>query len=500
VKAALYLRVSTDAQTERFSLPAQRRILAEFCERQGWQYEVYEDAGISGETISARPAMQRLLRDAQAKAFGVALAVEVERFSRSTDLFDWLAIRKTFRDAGIRWGTPSQLFAPDDPEDGFLTVLFGALAAREKQKLVQRTRRGKEQAVRQGRYIASWRPYGYTVADGRLQVKDDEARTIRYIFALNRDGRTIREIVRTLNRERIPTPRQAFGHTLAGTQWQRSTVRHILANPLYAGCAYYGKTRQVGGRRERQPEDTWLAIPAPRIISDEEFSLAQRRIQHNAAVAKRNQRNVYVLKGLVFCQCGRLMYGNPCGGRRYYRPNCQDARHVRADELEALVWREVVRALRQPALVLAEAKRQREARFGEQDEATLRLGTVRAALARLPAERERVLLQHQEGYLDWPAAKARLDSIRRRQADLEDERDRLEARLWSAAAHREQDASLRALLERFGKRLAALAPEERMLVIRGFLRRVTVAPDGGVTLDGYLPPAPTNSRTRGKGQ
>ena len=130
MKAALYLRVSTDAQTERFSLPAQRRILAEFCERQGWQYEVYEDAGISGETISARPAMQRLLRDAQAKAFGVALAVEVERFSRSTDLFDWLAIRKTFRDAGIRWGTPSQLFAPDDPEDGFLTVLFGALAAR----------------------------------------------------------------------------------------------------------------------------------------------------------------------------------------------------------------------------------------------------------------------------------------------------------------------------------------------------------------------------------
>jgi hypothetical protein len=105
----------------------------------------------------------------------------------------------------------------------------------------------------------------------------------------------------------------------------------------------------------------------------------------------------------------------------------------------------------------------------------------------------------QEGHLKWPAAKARLDEIRRRQADLEDERDRLESRLSSAAAYREQEPSLRALLERFGRRLQAPTPEERMPVVRSFVRRVTVAPDGGFTLDSYLP-SPANSRRRGKGQ
>src|SRR5205809_968283 len=115
MKAALYVRVSTEAQTEKFSLPAQRRILTEYAERQKWEYEIYEDAGISGETLDARPAMQRLLWDVAAGRVGVALAMELTRFSRSRDLFDWLTIRKTFRTAGIQWGTPQQLFSPDDP-------------------------------------------------------------------------------------------------------------------------------------------------------------------------------------------------------------------------------------------------------------------------------------------------------------------------------------------------------------------------------------------------
>ncbi len=500
MRAGLYVRVSTEGQTEKFGLPAQRRILTEFAERQGWQHEIYEDAGISGETLDARPAMLKLLKDAEAGRLDVVLAVELERFSRSQDLFDWLVIKKTFREAKVKWGTPNQLFSPDDPEDAFLSVLFGALSAREKQKFIQRTRRGKEQAARQGRYIATWRPYGYTVEDGKLSVKEDEARTVRHIFQLNRKGKSIREIVRTLNRDRIPTPRQAFGHKLAGTQWQRSTIGYLLSNPLYVGRAFYGKTRQVAGKREQQSEEKWVTIPAPRIVSDGDFNLAQQRIRQNAALAERNQHNIYELKGLVFCSCGRRMYGQPSGDRRYYRPNCKDAHHVRADKIESLVWQEVMRALKHPDLIVAEAKKQRESRFGEKDEVALRLETVRAALAKIPTERERVSLQHQEGYLEWSKAKARLDEIKQREAELEEERGRLESRLTSAAADREQEASLRTLLKRFDTRLQTLTAEERMLVLRGFVKRVVITPAGEVSIDAYLPSREASQRTRGKGQ
>lgn len=62
--------------------------MTEYCERQGWEYEICEDAGISGETIDGRPGMLRLLELARTGKIQVALAVEMERFSRSTDLED----------------------------------------------------------------------------------------------------------------------------------------------------------------------------------------------------------------------------------------------------------------------------------------------------------------------------------------------------------------------------------------------------------------------------
>lgn len=52
---------------------------------------------------------------------------------------------------------------------------------------------------------------------------------------------------------------------------------------------------------------------------------------------------------------------------------------------------------------------------------------------------------------------------------------------------REQEANLRAILERFGRRLPNLTAEEKAVVLRGFVQRVTVGTDRALTLDGYLP-------------
>ncbi len=488
MKAGLYLRVSSPGQVEKFSLPAQRRILTEHCERQGWQYEVYEDAGISGETLDARPGMLRLLADARAGRIGVALAVELERFSRSQDLFDWLVVRRTFREASIRWGTPAQLFSPDDPEDAFLSVLFGALASREKTKFLLRARRGKDESARQGRFVASVRPYGYTIDERRrLVVKDDEAEVVRRIFASNREGVGVRAIARTLTREHIPTPRQAFGHPLAGSGWSKATVSRVLANRLYVGQASWGRRRKVAGKLERRPEAEWITIPAPRLVSDEDFALTQKRIRANARMMARNRTHEYLLTALLTCErCGKPLHGSGSHGRRYYRPTCEHAENARADRIEAAVWAELVRGMQHPSLILAEAKRQREAKFSEGDATALRLDAVRAALQKIPGELERISLQHQEGYLPWPQAKARFNDSRRRQAELEAEAAQLEVSFETATAGREQEAGLRALLQRFGRRLANLSTAEKSAVVHGFLQRVSVGRDG-LLIDSYLP-------------
>lgn len=60
--AAIYLRVSTRHQAEDgFSLGNQRTTLSALAASRGWDHTIYEDAGISGETLDERPGMLALL-------------------------------------------------------------------------------------------------------------------------------------------------------------------------------------------------------------------------------------------------------------------------------------------------------------------------------------------------------------------------------------------------------------------------------------------------------
>ncbi len=81
MRAALYLRVSTDAQTT----DNQERELREVAERSGWTITgVYRDHGISGtKGREARPAFNALCKDAARRRFDVVMAWSVDRLGRS---------------------------------------------------------------------------------------------------------------------------------------------------------------------------------------------------------------------------------------------------------------------------------------------------------------------------------------------------------------------------------------------------------------------------------
>lgn len=84
LKAALYLRVSTEEQRkEGFSLGAQKEILEAYCVSKGFEvYDYYDDGGYSGKDFN-RPRMQQLLRDLREDKFDIVLAVAVDRISRN---------------------------------------------------------------------------------------------------------------------------------------------------------------------------------------------------------------------------------------------------------------------------------------------------------------------------------------------------------------------------------------------------------------------------------
>src|SRR3990170_6819246 len=88
VRVGLYSRVSTLDQAEKgYSLLAQRKILVKHAEKVKAKHVLYEDGGISGESLD-RPAMRRLLDDVRAKRLDRIVAVDQDRYSRN--LADWL--------------------------------------------------------------------------------------------------------------------------------------------------------------------------------------------------------------------------------------------------------------------------------------------------------------------------------------------------------------------------------------------------------------------------
>lgn len=498
MKAALYVRVSTEAQAERWSLPAQRRALVEFCERQGWTYELYEDAGISGETLDARPAMVRLLDDARHSRVDVVVAVEMERFSRSESLFDWLVIKQAFREGQAKFGTPQQLYDPFDPEDDFLSDLFGALSKREKRKILQRTMRAKIEAARRGRHVAP-APFGYVKsAPGQVAIDEPAAQTVRLIYALLLEGRSTAAIVRELARRSIPAPR-------GDRFWNRATVKKILANPAYVGRGAFNRLEWLpavdGHKRRRRvrPEAAWVPIAFPRIIPDEMFALARKQLQRNAVLAPRNQRRFYLLKSLVRCsRCGSAMVGHPHKRQAAYVCSraCQPIRERRckyvpaaAAVIEEIVWQQVVAILREPQVILDAARRSRENHLSQRDELLLRLDAVRAALAEIPEARGRVQRLYRDNRATLDETNAQIDELEAQQRALLEERDTLEARLSARTADETEAAALSEIVARFAHRLETLTDAERFTVVHAFVRRIIVRSKTEIEIQALVPAA-----------
>src|SRR6266545_6371842 len=392
--AAIYARVSSERQRQEETIASQTVGLRELALERGLLIPedlVFEDEGFSGATLT-RPALERLRDHAADGCFEVLLCHAPDRLARryayQVLLLEELArsgVEVIFARGGEQSGSP---------EDELLRQFQGMIAEYERAQIRERTRRGKLHRARTGHQaVMAGAPYGYRfikktdIADGYWEIGETEAQVVREVFRRYvEDGCSIGELARWLTAQEIPT-------RTGKRVWDRSTVWGMLRNPAYRGQAAYGKTQMTGkpsrptritrrrgerhGRRGQTrrdlPPENWTLVPVPALVGEEQFALAQDRLQHNAHFAKRNTKKPTLLQGILVCrECGyacyrtstrtskRRIYYYRCIGSDNYRHVggrvCQ-SRPIRADELDRLVWAEVTRLLEQPELVKAEIDR-----------------------------------------------------------------------------------------------------------------------------------------------
>lgn len=300
-RALTYARVSTNEQAEHgHSLPAQRDRMDAFCISQGWDVAGrYVDDGYSAKDMN-RPALQRLLGDAQAG--DIIVVYRLDRLTRS--VFDLLTLLRLFeqRQAGFR--SVSEVYDTTTAMGRLFLTLVAAMAQWERENLAERVLVGMSQAAGSARWLGGDAPYGYRVADGTLVPDPVAATVVQRMFREYIAGAGVRGIAAQLNTERIPGP--------GGGHWYDATVSLLLRNPAYRGALSWGRRKGPGGNA---PQNMARAITVEDVhaalIPPAEWHRAQEVRRFRADVPARTAASIHPLTGILVCGlCGARVSGH----------------------------------------------------------------------------------------------------------------------------------------------------------------------------------------------
>jgi|SRR5215218_3295345 len=224
-RSATYNRVSTKAQAEHgLSLDAQQERTAAKAREFGELVREYVERGVSGRRDS-RPELDRMLADAEARAFDVLVIPKLDRLGRSVRQLQENFAR--LEDAGVQLVSLAESIDTSTAAGKLLRNVLAALAEFETDVIGERVRSVNQRRIKGGKHNGGPRPYGYRYRRGALGIVTEEAVIVVRIFEEYVCGKRQINIAHDLNADGISS--------LHGGDWHQGTVGALLANPLYKG-------------------------------------------------------------------------------------------------------------------------------------------------------------------------------------------------------------------------------------------------------------------------
>ena len=219
-RCAIYTRKSSEEGLEQNfnSLHAQRQACEAFVKSQageGWRLikTAYDDGGFSGGTMD-RPALKALLEHVKEKRIDVVVVYKVDRLTRS--LADFAKIVEIFDAHGVSFVAVTQQFNTTTSMGRLTLNVLLSFAQFEREVTGERIRDKIAASKQKGMWMGGTPPLGYDLRDRRLVVNKAEAETVRLIFKLYLELKTLRRVREELDRRSI-----------VSKQWvSRGNVRH----------------------------------------------------------------------------------------------------------------------------------------------------------------------------------------------------------------------------------------------------------------------------------
>lgn len=262
--AGIYVRLSQEDMRagESLSIENQKLILTKYVKEQGWNLvDTYVDDGWSGTDFD-RPAVQRLLSDAQSGKINLIICKDLSRFGRN-----YIEVGRyvdyIFPSYNIRFIALNDNVDTASKDTSALDMmpivnLFNEWHAASTSKKIKAVIEANAKA---GKYRTTCAPFGYTKGDdpNHLPVIDpDAAPIVRNIFEMRASGISPHHIADKLNEDGVPIPSDYYYAKLGKPNprrtrhmWSPETVRQILHNFTYLGHLVQLRTRTVSYKNHK---------------------------------------------------------------------------------------------------------------------------------------------------------------------------------------------------------------------------------------------------------
>lgn len=324
---AIYLRKSqadrdVQGQTVEEVVARHKKILTDHAARQSLYIgEIYEEV-VSGETIKDRPEFQRLLSDCYAGKWTGVLVVEITRLSRGNQgdaqkILDCFTFSNHNR--GVLVITPTKTYDIVRNSDDLEYLEFELFMSRREYKLItRRMDRGKKQAIVEGEYMSSYRPYGWEID------KSNGIRTLKPHDTEFEIGKMMYEwrVKEKLSPYKIASRLTAMGiPTYSGTaEWSKDTVKDFLRNPVNMGKVRWNERMQVKtmvdgelvtSRPRSNHTEHYMLYDGmqPKMVDEETWKAANADFKSDKT--KANLQLTNPLAGVLRCaNCGKTMAYN----------------------------------------------------------------------------------------------------------------------------------------------------------------------------------------------
>lgn len=342
-RVAMYLRksradIDAEARGEGETLEKHRKMLMELAIEKNYNIvKTYEEIA-SGESISERPEMMKLLDNVQRELYDAVLVIDIDRLGRGR-MQDQGLILDSFKESKTKIITPRKVYDLQDEFDEEYSE-FEAFLARKEYKLIRRRmERGMIRSVKDGFYLGARPPYGYckikTNGISTLEFDPEQSKVVQMIF----DWYTSNDPKKRTGAANIAKRLTEMGiKSYNGGSWNMHVVLRILCNPVYIG-------KIVWKQRERKklnqpnhktttrfrPKSEQIIVDGhhPALISVEQFERVQtirKSRYHPSFSEKRPLQNP--LSGLIICGfCGGKMTTYRAGNNKYTYIRCSKKGH-----------------------------------------------------------------------------------------------------------------------------------------------------------------------------